>query len=157
MKPTSFCFSISRSTTLLNTRIAFLVPLLGMKPYCAFDVSLSVSPLIRYIITLRTRFKTWLIKLIVRCLLQLDVPFTFGIVIKIDLFMCSGKQPSLYTIFSIFVSSVSPHSPGATRISVEMSLDPGAFIINIPFCANSISVAWFKIILGQYSHYMRDA
>ena len=57
--------AIILSTNLLNIKIAFLVPLSGMKPYCTSDISLSVRPLILFIITLRTSFVTWLIKLIV--------------------------------------------------------------------------------------------
>ena len=63
-----------------------------MKPYCTSDISLSVRPLIISIITLRTSFVTWLIELIVRCFSHLAVPFTFGIVINMDLYICSGKR-----------------------------------------------------------------
>ena len=111
-----------------------------MKPYCTFDISLSVRPLILFIITLITSLVTWLIKLIVRCFLHLAVPFTFGIVINIDLYICYGKRPSLYIIFAKFVISVTPLPPAATSSPVVMSSGPGAFLIGIPFKAYSISV-----------------
>ena len=62
---TPFCFCIKRSTNLLNTNIAFLVPQSGMKPYCTGDISMSDLALSLFIKTLRTSLVTWLIKLIV--------------------------------------------------------------------------------------------
>ena len=111
-----------------------------MKPYCTSDISLSVRPLILFIITLRTSFVAWLNKLSVRCFSYLAVPFTFGIVINMDLYICSGKRPSLYIIFDKFYISVTPLPPAATSISVVMSSGPGAFLIGIPYKAYSLSV-----------------
>ena len=137
---TSFCFYIILSTNLLNTKIAFLVPLSDMKPYCTSYISLSVLPLILFIITIRTSFVTCLIKLSVRCFSHLAVPFTFGIVIHMELYICYGKRPSLYIIFAKFIISVTPLPQVATIISVVISSGPGAFLIGIPFKAYSIYV-----------------
>ena len=105
---------------------------ISLYSYCTSDISLSVRPIIIFIITLRTSFVTWLIKLSVLCFSHLAVPFTFGIVINMDLYICSGKRSSLYIIFAKFVISVTPHSPAATSISVVMSSGPGAFLIGFP-------------------------
>ena len=144
---TSVCFCIERATNLRNTNIAFMVPRSCMKPYYACDISMSDLAISIFIKTLRTSLVTWLIKLIVRCFSHFAVPQTFGRVMNMELFICSGKQPSWYIISVKLVSYVSPASPDATSISVKMLSGPGALFSGIPFRRNST----FLLVTGVNS------
>ena len=46
---------------------------------------------------------------------------------KMDLFMSTGKQPSLYIMFAKYVGFVRPLSPEASGISGVMSSGPDLF------------------------------
>ena len=78
----------------------------------------------------------------VRCFSHLIVPFTFGIVINIDLLSSFGKLPWLYIMFDSSVSSNIPISPAATSISVVIPSGPGDFFSGMPrnACSTSLRV-----------------
>ena len=103
-----------------------------------------------FIMTCRTSFVAWLIKLIVRCFSHFAIPLTLGRVMNTDMFIYAGKQPSLYIKFHKCVSSVRPASPAATIISVYMSSGHGTFFIGITFRANSTSIC----VIGDKSFFV---
>ena len=56
-----------------------------------------------------------------------------------ELFIFSGKRPSWYIIFVKLVNSVSPASPDATSISVNILSGPGAYYICLPGSTDEIT------------------
>ena len=66
----SFCTSKHRSVRVLNEKIAFVVPFPATNPNYCSDISGEILDIILFSITLKSILITWLIILIVRCLLQ---------------------------------------------------------------------------------------